>query len=111
MEDINKTSRATDERSKNERPKHWTPPSSLDAPKPKDGFVHRWLRYEIAGFQDTANMSKRLREGYELVKSEEVESGSHNYPVYDKSHRLCWVHWGWWPCSGKDTIRDCKITR
>jgi len=87
MEDINKTSRATDERSTNERPKHWTPPSSLDAPQPKDGFVHRWLRYEIAGFQDTANMSKRLREGYELVKSEEVESGSHNYPVYDKSHR------------------------
>jgi hypothetical protein len=55
MEDIKKTSRATDERSKNERPKHWTPPSSLDAPQPKDGFVHRWLRYEIAGFQDTAN--------------------------------------------------------
>jgi hypothetical protein len=32
-------------------------------------------------------MSKRLREGYELVKSEEVESGSHNFPVYEKSHR------------------------
>ena len=89
MEDINKTSRATDERSNNERPKHWTPPSSLDAPKPKDGFVHRWLRYEIAGFQDTANMSKRLREGYELVKSEEVETGSgkNDVPCLDKIHK------------------------
>jgi len=87
MENINKTSRAADERSNNERPKHWTPPSSLDAPNPPDGYIHRWLRYEIAGYQDTANMSKRLREGYELVRSEEVESGNHKYPIYEKSHK------------------------
>lgn len=87
MTTIKRTSRATEERSQNERPKHWKPPSSLDAPMPKDGFVHRWLRYEIAGFQDTANMSKKLREGYELVRSEEIENGSHAYPVYEKGHK------------------------
>lgn len=87
MTTIKRTSRATEERSQNERPKHWKPPSSLDAPMPKDGYVHRWLRYEIAGFQDTANMSKKLREGYELVRSEEIENGSHSYPVYEKGHK------------------------
>ena len=34
----NKTSRASQIRSKTERPKVWTPPSSLDAPKAPDGY-------------------------------------------------------------------------
>ncbi len=40
----NKTSRASQTRSKTERPKVWTPPSSLDAPPAPDGFRHRWIR-------------------------------------------------------------------
>ena len=40
----NKTSRAGQTRSKTERPKVWTPPSSLDAPKAPDGYRHRWIR-------------------------------------------------------------------
>ena len=42
----NKTSRASQTRSKTERPKVWTPPSSLDAPPAPDGFRHRWIRAE-----------------------------------------------------------------
>ncbi len=34
------------------------------------------------GFQDTKNITGRLREGYELVRSEEVENAS-DYPVVD----------------------------
>jgi hypothetical protein len=41
-----KTSRASQTRSKTERPKVWTPPSSLDAPPAPDGFRHRWIRSE-----------------------------------------------------------------
>ena len=35
------------------------------------------------GFQDTANVSKKLREGYELVRAEELKSqiGENDYPV------------------------------
>jgi hypothetical protein len=35
------------------------------------------------GFQDTANVSKKLREGYELVRVEELKSqiGENDYPV------------------------------
>ncbi len=45
----NKTSRASQTRSKTERPKVWTPPSSLDAPPAPDGFRHRWIRAESLG--------------------------------------------------------------
>ena len=74
-----KTSRASSTRSKTERPKVWTPPSSLDAPPAPDGFRHRWIRAESLGFQDTKNISARLREGFELVRADEYPDTQ--YPV------------------------------
>ena len=73
------TSRASSTRSKTERPKVWTPPSSLDAPPAPDGFRHRWIRAESLGFQDTKNVSARLREGFELVRADEYPDAQ--YPV------------------------------
>ena len=78
----NKTSRANQTRSKSERPKVWVPPSSLDAPPAPDGFRYRWIRAEVQGFQDTTNITSRQREGYELVRAEEVQNAS-DYPVID----------------------------
>jgi len=66
-----KTSRASQTRSKQERPKVWTPPSSLDAPPAPDGYKHRWIRAETMGFDDTKNMSAKIRSGYELVRADE----------------------------------------
>ena len=40
-------------------------------------------RAESVGFQDTKNISSRLREGYELVRADEVENAS-DYPVVDE---------------------------
>ena len=77
-----KTSRANQSRSKSERPKVWVPPSSLDAPPAPDGFRYRWIRAEVVGFQDTKNVTGRLREGYELVRAEEVENAG-DYPVLE----------------------------
>jgi len=74
-----KTSRASSTRSKTERPKVWTPPSSLDAPPAPDGFRHRWIRAESLGFSDTKNVSARLREGFELVRADEYPDTQ--YPV------------------------------
>ena len=79
----NKTSRADQTRTKSERPKVWVPPSSLDAPPAPDGFRYRWIRAESVGFQDTKNISSRIREGYELVRAEEVENAS-DFPVVDE---------------------------
>jgi hypothetical protein len=82
--EIKRTSRSTETRVKKDMKKNpWTPPSNLDAPRAPDGYHHRWLRAEAGGFLDTANMSKKLREGYELVRSEELTAqiGDHEYPV------------------------------
>ena len=81
--DEKNTSRANQTRSKSERPKVWVPPSSLDAPPAPDGFRYRWIRAEVQGFQDTTNITSRQREGYELVRAEEVENAS-DYPVLDE---------------------------
>ena len=83
MEKDKNTSRANQTRSKSERPKVWVPPSSLDAPPAPDGFRYRWIRAEVQGFQDTTNVTSRQREGYELVRAEEVENAS-DYPVLDE---------------------------
>ena len=82
MEKDKNTSRANQTRSKSERPKVWVPPSSLDAPPAPDGFRYRWIRAEVQGFQDTTNVTSRQREGYELVRAEEVENAS-DYPVLE----------------------------
>ena len=39
-------------------------------------------RAEVVGFQDTKNITGRLREGYELVRAEEVENAG-DYPVLE----------------------------
>ena len=75
----NKTSRASQTRSKTERPKVWTPPSSLDAPKAPTGFRHRWIRVETMGFDDTKNLQGKLRSGWELVRADEYPGSE--YPV------------------------------
>ena len=76
----NKTPRASQTRSKTERPKVWTPPSALDAPEPPKGFKHRWLRAESLGYDDSKNVQGRLRSGYELVRADEYTEGQ--YPSY-----------------------------
>tara|TARA_B110000196_G_scaffold234758_1_gene203216 strand:+ start:40 stop:504 length:465 start_codon:yes stop_codon:yes gene_type:complete len=73
------TSRANQTRSKSERPKVWVPPSSLDAPPAPKGFRHRWIRAESVGFDDTKNVSGKLRSGWELVRADQYEGS--DYPV------------------------------
>jgi|TARA_R110000803_G_scaffold133684_1_gene200826 hypothetical protein len=88
QEEITTTDRAprsADTRDSETRLKPWQPPSLLDAPTPPDGYVYRWLRESMVGVEDKANMSKRIREGWEPVRAEEhpefeaptVEDGRH----------------------------------
>ena len=81
--EVIKTSRASQERSKDKRNQPWTPPSSLDAPAAPQGFVQRWIRTESMGFMDSANVSKRLREGWVFLRSDTLlsEIGEHEYPT------------------------------
>ena len=80
-----KTSRSADTRVKTQRKRVWQRPSSLDSPPAPDGYIHRWIRAEVQGYQDTKNVISRLREGYELVRADEypdwqlptIEDGKH----------------------------------
>jgi hypothetical protein len=76
-----KASRASQTRDKAKRPTTWTPPSSLDAPPAPDGFKHRWIRAETMGFEDTKNMSAKLRSGWELVRADEYPET--DYPTVE----------------------------
>ena len=85
-EEVKKDSRASETREATKRPVEWTPPSSLDAPPAPDGFRHRWIRAESLGFDDTKNISGKLRSGYELVRAAEFKDT--DYPVVqDGKHK------------------------
>ena len=68
---INRTPRANQTREKKAMRKPWAPPSTLEAPPAPDGFNHRWIRAETRGFDDTKNISAKIREGWELVRKDE----------------------------------------
>ena len=76
-----RTSRASQTREKQSKPKVWSPPSSLDAPPAPTGFRHRWVRAESLGFNDTKNVSGRIRQGYELVRADEYPES--DYPIVE----------------------------
>ena len=81
-----KTSRASQSRTKTVKKTTWTPPSSLDAPPAPDGYHHRWIRAETMGFDDTKNMSGKIRSGYELVRADEYP-GSEFPTVQDGKYK------------------------
>jgi len=82
---INKTSRASQTREKDSRPKVWTPPSSLDAPPAPTGYRHRWIRAESMGLDDTKNVMGKMRSGWELVRADEYSEA--DFPtVKDGKH-------------------------
>ena len=79
---IKRTSRNAESREVEQRKKTWQLPSSLDAPKAPNGFEHRWIRTNVQGFEDASNVTKKLREGWEFVKAEEIKNDPdiHKYP-------------------------------
>ena len=81
MQDKNKVDesrepREAQTREKKATRKQWAPPSALDAPNPPEGYVHRWVRMEVRGQDDSKNVMARLREGWVPVRADE-------YPDFD----------------------------
>ena len=86
MDNIKRTSRQSETRQEEKKPSAWTPPSSLDAPPAPQGYAPRWIRTSVAGFEDTANVPKKLREGWEFVRAEEIKNSPdiHKYPILNQ---------------------------
>tara|TARA_R100001594_G_scaffold431_1_gene1635 strand:+ start:1442 stop:1924 length:483 start_codon:yes stop_codon:yes gene_type:complete len=82
---LNRTPRSADTRANKEARKVWSPPSRLDAPAAPEGYTHRWIRAETLGVEDRSNISDRLSEGFELVRSEEISAEDlKKYTVMDE---------------------------
>ena len=83
MNTIKRTSRESETRKVEMKKTTWTPPSSLDAPPAPQGYAHRWIRTNVTGFEDTGNVTKKLREGWEFVRAEEIANhpDAAKYPV------------------------------
>jgi len=82
---LDRSARQTVTREATARRKPWAPPSKLDAPPAPPGFRHRWIRKEANGLDDRSNVAAKIREGYELVRSDEYPD-YHSTSVDDGRH-------------------------
>lgn len=80
----NRISREATNRANNTRRKPWQPPAKLDAPPAPDGFEHRWIRTQLRGEDDKANVFSRMREGWEPVRADEYGAEAAKYPVIEE---------------------------
>ena len=72
--DLNRTPRSADSRADKVARKPWSPPSTLDTPPAPEGYTYRWIRAEIVGQEDRKNITSRLSEGFDLVRSDELHT-------------------------------------
>ncbi len=67
----NRLARELDSRETFARPTAWRPPETLPMPNDRPGWKHRYVRTSTMGVADPANISSKLREGYEPCKAED----------------------------------------
>jgi len=77
----NRTDRSADTRASSTARKPWRPPSMLETPPSPEGYTYRWIRAEVVGQEDKKNVMSRLREGFDLVRIEEI--GDFELPSID----------------------------
>ena len=70
----NRNSRDSETHAKTPRRKPWRPVRKLDTPPPPPGYTYRWIRESSLGQEDRANVSRRIREGWELVRGTDLPS-------------------------------------
>ena len=86
-------SRESEQHAKTTRRQPWRPVRKLETPPPPEGYEYRWIRESMLGQEDRGNVSRRLREGYELVRGTDLpqefelptqDSGRHAGIVYNE---------------------------
>ena len=70
-----RNSRESENHANNTRRQPWRPVRKLETPPPPEGYEYRWIRESMLGQQDVANVSRRLREGWELVRGTDLPTG------------------------------------
>ena len=72
-----RNSRESEQHAKNTRRQPWRPVRKLETPPPPEGYEYRWIRESMLGQEDKANVSRRIREGWELVRGDEYPDQSY----------------------------------
>jgi len=67
----NRIKRDSETRETKTRTRSWQRPEVLPSPTPQDGYEFHWVRVATQGQVDATNVSSKLREGWEPVRSED----------------------------------------
>jgi hypothetical protein len=78
----NRSSRESQAHDKQARRKPWRPTRKLETPPAPNGYTYRWIRESMMGSEDRANVARRVREGWELVKGTELPA-DFEFPTMD----------------------------
>ena len=81
-----RNSRESENHANNTRRQPWRPVRKLETPPAPEGYEYRWIRESMLGQQDVANVSRRLREGWELVRGTDLPT-EFALPVADENSR------------------------
>ena len=84
-------SRESENHAKNTRRQPWRPVRKLETPPAPEGYEYRWIRESMLGQEDRANVSRRLREGWELVRGTDLPS-EFEYPTADSGRHAGLVY-------------------
>ena len=72
VKNSNRSSRESEAHDNKARRKPWRPVRKLETPPAPEGYTYRWIRESMLGQEDRANVSRRLREGWELVRGTDL---------------------------------------
>ncbi len=75
-------SRESENHAKNTRRQPWRPVRKLETPPAPEGYEYRWIRESMLGQEDKANVARRIREGWELVRGTDLPA-EFSYPTAD----------------------------
>ena len=75
-------SRESENHAKQTRRQPWRPVRKLETPPAPEGYEYRWIRESMLGQEDKANVARRIREGWELVRGTDLPA-EFSYPTAD----------------------------
>ena len=84
-------SRESENHENKTRRKPWRPVRKLETPPAPEGYEYRWIRESMLGQEDKANVSRRIREGWELVRGTDLPA-EYSYPTSESGRHAGLVY-------------------
>ena len=86
-----RNSRESENHANNTRRQPWRPVRKLETPAPPEGYEYRWIRESMLGQEDKANVARRLREGWELVRGTDLPA-EFAFPTADSGRHAGYIY-------------------